>query len=127
MKHEAQQIQRAKSPDRQGIRDAFTGKHQIVNMKQKNEGFFNIFLIQNIGKGPPGRQRSPGTGIDLFPGHPPDAGTTPDRVLNPVGAEIVSEQTVKTRRLTEISINTEYQYFITTTKHNFLTIKFLLS
>lgn len=26
-------------------------------------GGFNIFLIQNKGKGPPGRARSPGTGI----------------------------------------------------------------
>ena len=32
----------------------------------------NIFPNQNLGKGPPGRSRSPGVGHGLFPDHPPD-------------------------------------------------------
>ena len=48
---------------------------------------FNIFLIQNNGKAPPGRSRSPGVGNSLFPDHPPDDIFTPDRILNPVRGE----------------------------------------
>ena len=119
-------------------------------------------------KGPPGPTRSPGTGNDLFPEHPPDAKAEvmpnflPARLQAgfrqlikptgkpsiPVGAETTHEQTLKTRRLAKITLNTryalsclsseasrtqirmnlntEYHYFITT-KHKFLTIKFLQS
>jgi hypothetical protein len=61
----------------------------------------NIFLAQNKGKGPPGRQRSPGTLRE----HPPDVGITPDRVWNPVGGENPT--------------NFE-NYLITKNKYNFL-------
>jgi len=65
----------------------------------------NIFLIQNKGKGPPGRQRSPGVGDGLFPDHPPDDFFTPDRVQNPVGGgakaglfSVSHEHTLKIRQ-----------------------------
>jgi len=56
---------------RQGIKDAFAGTR--VELNQMNlkvtatNGDFNIFLNQNIGKGPPGRTRSPVAAR----GHPP--------------------------------------------------------
>lgn len=50
----------AKCQTRKSIIDAVSGDYQLLVRMPSNHGLFNIFLIQNKGKGPPGRTRSPG-------------------------------------------------------------------
>lgn len=64
----------------------------------------NIFLIQNKGKGPPGRSRSPGVGDGLFPDHPPDGEV--DQNASPLSFKREG-QGVSQKRFQ--FINTEYQ------------------
>lgn len=107
--------------------DTCSGSFQTYRWVPPKSDLPNNFLIQNKGKGPPGRQRSPGVGNGLFPDHPPDDIFIPGRVQNPVRDGTSHKQPLKIRQLAELYINTEYKYFITITKHNFLTIKFLQS
>jgi len=46
--------------NRQNIKDALACASQIFKRIKPKIGILNIFLIQNKGKGPPGRSRSPG-------------------------------------------------------------------
>jgi hypothetical protein len=87
-------------------------------------GSFNIFLIQNKGKGPPGDIRHPDHPPDSVAG-PPDI--TPDRVQNPVGGgaktdlfPVPREPALKIRQTTEINMNTEVQNINTNQYSNFL-------
>jgi hypothetical protein len=50
----------AKCQTWKSIVDAISGNYQILARKPSNYGLPNIFLIQNKGKGPPGRTRSLG-------------------------------------------------------------------
>lgn len=94
-------------------------------------GKLNIFLVQNKGKGPPGRQRSPGHYADHPParpdwsvdGHPPDR-CEPLNCLSSVFAERKAVE--GNRRLIRNNFNTEYQ-IDDNNKYNSLMIKFLLS
>lgn len=109
---------------------------------------FNIFLIQNKGKGPPGYSRSPGVGDGLFPDHPPDEDTNPVRFWIPIDIgtnriEPSHEQALKNpskgRSLSlskgwslslskgELNIKTEIQIFNKNQNSNFLqTLKFII-
>jgi hypothetical protein len=73
--------------------------------RHRNTRFLNHPSLGGAGgrlcKGPPGRQRSPGTLRE----HPPDIGITPCGVQNPVGGE---------------NPNNFENYFITNNKYNFL-------
>ena len=56
----------------------------IIRIQRKN-GTPNIFLIQNKGKGPPGRSRSPDRGHFLFSDPKPTAGKSSkftDQIIN---------------------------------------------
>ena len=60
--------------NRQNIKDALTCTAQIITRIKPGIGFLNIFLIQNKGKGPPGRSRSPDKDNSLIPDPKPAAG-----------------------------------------------------
>jgi hypothetical protein len=143
------------NPDPKGIRNALIESYRpTLTLKPKRsiapnhpspleEGQGRGFMLC---KGPPGPTHSPGMGNGLFPEHPPDGGTTPVRFSKPDRCESRERKTLKTRRYTGVTLNTryalsclsseacrrqirmnlntEYHYFITT-KHKFLTIKFL--
>lgn len=72
MKQQTQNAKQAKSQNRQGIQDASAKlrlRPEKINQKITYMiRSFNIFLIRNIGKGPPGRVRSPASAR----GYPPD-------------------------------------------------------
>jgi hypothetical protein len=59
----------ATSRNQEGIKDALSCAFgTIIQIKTKDDaGGINIFLVQNKGKGPPGRVRSPGAGCCLRP------------------------------------------------------------
>ncbi len=60
---------RAFCQNRKNIKDALTCISPILNPIKPKIGIQNIFLIQNKGKGPPGRSRNPGTANFPFPDH----------------------------------------------------------
>ena len=60
--------------NRQNINDALTCASQFVKGIKPKIGILNIFLIQNKGKGPPGRSRSPDKDNSLIPDPKPAAG-----------------------------------------------------
>lgn len=72
-------------------------------------------------KGPPGRSRSPGWGDALFPGKPPDAAATPDRVQNPVGGDD-NNQTFEVSETSKVSKHTDYQILNDKQIPNFFTL-----
>jgi hypothetical protein len=79
MKQQTNIETKAKSQNRQGIKDALSAAFRTVIQISYTPplegpgGGFNIFLVQNKGKGPPGRVRSPGTGCCLKPDNQPAA------------------------------------------------------
>lgn len=83
MKQQTNIEKKAKSQNRQGIKDALSlAFRKIIRIQTEVkyspplEGFggdCNIFLMQNKGKGPPGRVRSPETGCCLEPDNQPVA------------------------------------------------------
>lgn len=75
MKRAQNSKEMAKSQNREGISDVSTPQYEIHVTRQTKHKLPNIFLIQNKGKGPPGRQRSPGAVICRNPEHPPDVPT----------------------------------------------------
>ena len=66
--------------NRQNIRDALTCTAQIITRIKPGIGFLNIFLIQNKGKGPPGRSRSPDMVNFPIPEPKPAAGKSSKKV-----------------------------------------------
>ena len=66
--------------NRQNIRDALTCTAQIITRIKPGIGFLNIFLIQNKGKGPPGRSRSPDMVNFPLPEPKPAAGKSSKKV-----------------------------------------------
>ena len=64
----------ANRQNRKRIQDALTCATQIVMRIKPEIGILNIFLIQNKGKGPPGRSRSPDKGDFPIPDPKPAAG-----------------------------------------------------
>lgn len=66
--------------NRQNIRDALTCTAQIITRIKPGIGFLNIFLIQNKGKGPPGRWRSPDMVNFPIPEPKPAAGKSSKKV-----------------------------------------------
>ena len=73
MKQERKIEKVAESQTLQGIPHALSTENLSFSLNDQKRGHGNIFLTQNLGKGPPGRSRSPGTENHLFPEHPPDA------------------------------------------------------
>jgi hypothetical protein len=65
--------------NRKNIRDALTCVSPIFNPIKPKIGTLNIFLIQNKGKGPPGRSRRPGTAHFPLPDHKPAAGNSSNK------------------------------------------------
>ncbi|MCX6236040.1 MAG: hypothetical protein NTY07_00555 [Bacteroidia bacterium] len=68
----------AESRNRKGIKDAISVAFRTIIRIQnapplEGTGGSNIFLMQNKGKGPPGRVRSPGAGCCLKPDNHPVA------------------------------------------------------
>jgi len=72
----------ANRQNRQNIKDALTCATQIVMRIKPETGILNIFLIQNKGKGPPGRSRSPDKGNFTIPEPKPAAGTSSKQSLS---------------------------------------------
>jgi len=66
--------------NRQNIKDALTCTAQIITRIKPGIGFLNIFLIQNKGKGPPGRSRSPDMVNFPIPEPKPAAGKSSKKV-----------------------------------------------
>lgn len=139
------------NPDPKGIVDASVGSFQISSRlkpsginaqdhalsrrllslsKQGAGGGSNIFLIQNKGKGPPGRQRSPGV---IQPGSPNVyRDQKPVRFGIPEQTDLLltTKTTFKQRSLSLSKgnrIHTESQFFEINTNQFLFTIKFLLS
>jgi hypothetical protein len=73
-----------KMGDLEHLRSLLPKNNPICNQLDFQTGF-NIFLIQNKGKGPPGRARSPERVKGIFPKHPPDF--IPLRFQNPDESE----------------------------------------
>ena len=128
----------AKSQNREDISDVSTPYYEIHATRQTKHKLPNIFLIQNKGKGPPGRQRSPGAVICRNPEHPPDEQTRPRflnykksgylNVLKRLNSEDPPVQ-VRIRRKTEVyvEIQPNFEIYKLIQIPNFITIKFLLS
>ena len=74
MKHLSVNQKTALRQNRKNIKDALACASQIFTRIQLKIGIPNIFLIQNKGKGPPGRSRSPDRGNPLLPDPKPAAG-----------------------------------------------------
>ena len=74
MKHLSVNQKTALRQNRKNIKDALACASQIFTRIQLKIGIPNIFLIQNKGKGPPGRARSPDRGNPLLPDPKPAAG-----------------------------------------------------
>jgi len=75
----------ASRQNRQNIRDALTCATQIITRIKPKIEILNIFLIQNKGKGPPGRSRSPDKGDSPVPDFKPAAGKgsrNTDQIIN---------------------------------------------
>ncbi len=103
-------------------------------------GKLNIFLVQNKGKGPPGRQRSPGHYADHPPARPGWSDGRDDshplvrfpkpnqcEPLNCLSSVFPERKAVEgNRRPIRNNFNTEYQ-IDDNNKYNSLMIKFLLS
>ena len=90
--------------------------------RQGQRGARDIFLVQNKGKGPPGRQRSPGA--KSYPEHPPDGEADQDASPLSFGREGqgVSQKRIHFIHTKQNFYNTQIQNF------NFLqTLNFLLS
>jgi len=67
-------LKTANRQNRQNIKSALTcASKNVIRIKPKI-GILNIFLIQNKGKGPPGRSRSPDKGDFPIPDPKPAAG-----------------------------------------------------
>lgn len=138
MEH-AQNIEKtAKSQTGKDISDVPNPMHQIQLTRQTKHKLPNIFLIQNKGKGPPGRQRSPGAVICRNPEHPPDLPTRPRflnnkksgylSVLKRQNSEDLPAQD-RIRRKTELCVDFQpsFKNYKLIQIPNFITIKFLLS
>ena len=70
----------ANRQNRQNIKDALTCATQIVMRIKPEIGILNIFLIQNKGKGPPGRSCSPDKVDFPIPDPKPAAGKSSRKV-----------------------------------------------
>lgn len=73
-----------KMGDLEYLRSLLPKINPICNPQDFQTGF-NIFLLQNKGKAPPGRARSPERDKGIFPKHPPDF--IPLRFQNPDESE----------------------------------------
>lgn len=85
MKHLSVNQKTALRQNRKNIKDALACASQIFTRIQLKIGIPNIFLIQNKGKGPPGRSRSPDTRDFLFSDPKPAAGKSSkftDQIIN---------------------------------------------
>ena len=91
------------------------GKREAIE-RMKN---LNIFLIQNKGKGPPGRSRSPGA--ESYPEHPPDSEIPIPIVLKGRPVKAKGDEPF------EITIHTEQTFFTNNKSQIFTNIKILLS
>ena len=138
MKRDQNSKETAKSQNREGISDVSTPQYEIHVTRQTKHKLPNIFLIQNKGKGPPGRQRSPGAVICRNPEHPPDV---PARlrffndkksgylsVLKRQNSEDLPVQD-RIRQKTEVRVEIQpsFRNYELIQIPNFITIKFLLS
>jgi hypothetical protein len=138
MKRAQNSKETAKSQNREGICDRPTPLYQMQLIRQTKHKLPNIFLIQNKGKGPPGRQRSPGAVICRNPEHPPDEQTRlrffNDKksgylsVLKRLNSEDLHVQD-RIRKKTEVSVDFQpsFKNYELIQIPNFITIKFLLS
>jgi len=79
------------------IRDVNSGIHHLAIRLQPNTDLPNIFLIQNKGKGPPGRTRNPVRSCCLIPDNQPATLT---------GGKIHSQTNNK-----RMNLNIKYQIF----------------
>lgn len=156
MKNKTHQTAHQQSKSLKNILYVWDGINQNQNRITNKMGGFpvegmgklNIFLVQNKGKGPPGRQRSPGYYAD----HPPDgltrltdnaiesyneqickirhlvAGTPNKRYSSVCLSSVFPERKAVegNRRPIRNNFNTEYQ-IDDNNKYNSLMIKFLLS
>ena len=71
----------ANRQNRQNITDALTCASQFVIRIKPKIGIPNIFLIQNKGKGPPGRPHSPDKSCLLMPDLKPVAGKSSKKIF----------------------------------------------
>ncbi len=138
MKQNQNSKETAKSQNGKGISDMPTPLYQMQLTRQTKHKLPNIFLIQNKGKGPPGRQRSPGAVICRNPEHPPDLRTRP-RLLNNKKSgylSVLKRQNSedlpaqgRIRRKTELYVDYQpsFENYKLIQIPNFITIKFLLS
>lgn len=139
MEHKTHQTAHQQSKSVKNILYVWDGISQNQNRATNKMGGFvveemgklNIFLVQNKGKGPPGRQRSPGHYADHPPARPDwsDDGHPPDRCepLNCLSSVFPERKAVEgNRKQIRNTFNTEYQ-IDDNNKYNSLMIKFLLS
>lgn len=84
--------------------ECLTGAHGKTILLKPTTSRSNIFMIQNIGKDPPGRSRSPGAAYYMDPDHP--------------SSELKYNNNL---------LITEFQIFKQIRNPNFLTINFLQS
>ncbi len=71
----------ASRQNRQNIKSALTCATQIITRIKPKIEILNIFLIQNKGKGPPGRSRSPDKGDYPIPDPKPAAGKSSKKFI----------------------------------------------
>lgn len=113
------------------LKSSIFNANSIINPQVLCNGL-NIFLIQNKGKGPPGRARSPEAIEGHYPEHPPDfiplGFQKPDRIQHKTGKHLVLNGRNRSTQIGFVSwndqlfenrIHTEYQISINNIFLNF--------